>query len=165
MRISRIRIENFRSLREFEMEPEDGPNLLVGENNAGKSALLVALQRALGRGTLEFDLEDFYVTTTSMDPTSLPAIVIDVEIRPAIGAKFSTNFSTEFVNEITLDAADEPLLTFRTQVHYDQTEERIVTEYSSVRTDGSSRQMSSARRFVLRGYIPFYLVDAFPRYS
>ena len=161
MRISRIRVENFRSLREFEMEPNDGANLLVGENNAGKSALLVALERALGRATPEFELEDFYITTPSMNPASLPTIVIDVEIRPAIGGKFSTNFSTEFVNEITLDAAGEALLTFRTQAHYNQTEERIVTESSSVRSDGSSRQMSSAKRFVLRGYIPFYLVDAF----
>ena len=161
MRISSIRVENFRSLREFEMEPKNGVNLFVGENNAGKSALLAALQQALGRATPEFDLEDFYVTTPSTNPTSLPTIVIDVQIRAEIGAKFSTNFSTDFVNEITLDAAGEPLLTFRTQAHYDQTEERIVTEYSSVRTDGSSRQMSSAKRFVLRGYIPFYLVDAF----
>ncbi len=143
------------------MEPKDGANLFVGENNAGKSALLAALQRALGRGTPEFGLEDFYVTTPSTNPISLPTIVIDVQIRAACGAKFSTNFSTDFVNEITLDAAGEPLLTFRTQAHYDQIEERIVTEYSSVRTDGSPRQMSSAKRFALRGYIPFYLVDAF----
>ena len=143
------------------MEPEDGANLLVGENNAGKSALLVALQRALSRATPEFDLEDFYVTTPSTNPASLPTIVIDVAIRPKVGAGFSTNFSTEFVDEITLDAAGAPLLTFRTQAHYDQTEERIVTEYASVRTDGSPRHMSSAKRFILRGYIPFYLVDAF----
>ena len=161
MRIASIRVENFRSLREFEMEPKDGTNLLVGENNSGKSALLVALERALGRATPEFDLEDFYVTTSSTNPESLPTIVIDVQIRPAVGGRLSTNFSTEFVNEITLDAAGEPALTFRTQAHYEQTEERIVTEFSSVRTDGSSRQMSSAKRFVLRGYIPFYLVDAF----
>ena len=134
---------------------------MIGENNAGKSAFLVALERALGRATPDFDLEDFYVTTPATNPASLPTIVIDVEIRPAIRERFSTNFSTEFVNEITLDSYGEPLLTFRTQAHYDQTQERIVTEYFSVRTDGSSRPMSSAKRFVLRGYIPFYLVDAF----
>ena len=161
MRISRVRVENFRSLREFEMEPKDGVNLFVGENNAGKSALLAALQRALDPATPEFELEDFYVATPSTNPTSLPTIVIDVDIRPPFGARLSTIFSTDFVQELALDAAGKPLLTFRTQAHYDQTEERIVTEYSSVRSDGSSRQMSSAKRFVLRGYIPFYLVDAF----
>ena len=161
MRISRIRVENFRSLREFEMEPEDGANLLVGENNAGKSAILVALERALGRAAPEFDLEDFYVTADSTNTASLPAIVIDVDIVPAVEEKLSTNFATEFVAEITFDAAGTPLLTFRTQARYDQAEERIVTEYFSVRNDGSARPMSSAKRFTLRGYVPFYLVDAF----
>ena len=56
MRISRVRVENFRSLREFQLEPEDGVNLLVGENNAGKSAVLAALANALGIGTPDFEL-------------------------------------------------------------------------------------------------------------
>ena len=161
MRISRIRVEHFRSLRELEFEPEDGVNLFVGENNAGKSALLAALERALGRARPDFELEDFYVTAPSTVATDLPTIVIDIEIRPAVGEAFSTNFSTDFVDEIVLDATDSPLLTFRTQAYYSQTEERILVEYSSIRTDSSVRPMSPSNRFRLRSYIPFYLVDAF----
>ena len=161
MRISRIRVENFRSLRDFVLNPEDGVNLLVGENNAGKSALLIALARALGRATPGFEIEDFYVTNPSTTLVALPTIAIDIEIRPKGGATFSTNFSTEFVDEIVFDATISPLLTFRTQAFYSQAEDRIVTEYFSIRTDSSTRPMSSAKRFILRGYVPFYLVDAF----
>jgi putative ATP-dependent endonuclease of OLD family len=161
MRISRIRIENFRSLREFQLEPTDGVNLLVGENNAGKSAVLVALSNALGRGTPDLDLEDFYVTTATPDPAALPAIVIDLDIRPPEGATLSTNFTTEFVDDVVFDGTGSPLVTFRTRAQYDNLEERIVIEYFSVRGDGSARPMSSAKRFALRGYVPFYLVDAF----
>ena len=161
MRISRIRVENFRSLRDFELEPVDGVNLLVGENNAGKSALMIALARVLGRRTPEFELEDFYVSVPSTAVTTLPTILIDVEIRPKVGSTFSTNFSTDFVEEITFDKANSQLLTFRTEAAYSQTEERIVTEYFSVRNDGAALQMIPSKRHRLRGYVPFYLVDAF----
>lgn len=161
MRISRVRIQNFRSLRDFELEPEDGVNLLVGENNAGKTALLVALTRALGRGMPEFELEDFYVSAPAIAVATLPTIAIDIDIRPTVGGNFSTNFATDFVDEIIFDSADLALLTFRTQAYYSEAEDRIVTECFAVRTDGSTLQMHSSKRFRLRGYVPFYLVDAF----
>ena len=161
MRISRIQIKNFRSMRDFEMEPEDGINLLVGENNAGKSALLAALGRALGRGGQDFELEDFYVEVPTTAPADLPTISIDIEIKPTVGPTFSSNFTAEFEPQITLDEHGSPLLIFRTQAHYSKIEERVVTEYFSVRADGLTRSMGSSKRFLLRGYIPFYLVDAF----
>ena len=161
MRIAQICIENFRSLKNFDWVPEDALNLIVGENNSGKSALLRALALALGRGTPEFEVEDFYVTDPSATLDSLPSIVIDIDIRPAAGPTFSTNFAADFVDGITFDAEGAQLLKFRTQALYHPGEERIVTEYFSVRTDGTPLPMLPSKRFRLRSYIPFYLVDAF----
>ena len=161
MRISRIHIENFRSLRQFDFQPSQHVNLIVGENNAGKSALLVALARTLGRATPEFDFDDFYTATTSMDVTALPIICIDIEIVPTTASSCSTHFSTEFVEEIRVDPSGSQSLLFRTQARYEPTQERVLTEYFTIRADWSARPMSSNKRFVLRGYLPFYLVDAF----
>ena len=161
MRISSIRVKNFRSLRDFQMELEDGVNLLVGENNAGKSALLVSLAKALGRRTPVFELEDFYVTAPSTPAANLPPITIDIEIEPDINGTFSTNFQIDFVEEIALDAAGPASLTFRTRAQYNPIEDRISVEYYSIRGDGTERPMVSQKRFRLQSYLPFYLVDAF----
>ncbi len=87
--------------------------------------------------------------------------MIDIDIRPAAGPTFSTNFAADFVDGITFDAEGAQLLKFRTQALYHPGEERIVTEYFSVRTDGTPLPMLPSKRFRLRSYIPFYLVDAF----
>jgi putative ATP-dependent endonuclease of the OLD family len=62
MRISRVKIENFRSLKALDIEL---PQIcaLVGPNNAGKSNVLLAIQRVLGRDWVSvssFDEEDVY---------------------------------------------------------------------------------------------------------
>lgn len=139
----------------------EGISLVVGENNAGKSALLAALEQALGRGMPAFDFDDFYTTVSSMDVSTLPIIHIDIEIRPDPNKTFSTNFSTEFADDIIFDSLQQPLLVYRTQARYEQTEESIVTEFFTLRTDGTTRPLGRNRRFTLRGYLPFYLVNAF----
>ena len=45
MRITKIRIKNFRSIQELEFSPNLGLNILVGENNAGKSNIFIALEK------------------------------------------------------------------------------------------------------------------------
>src|SRR6266508_5160250 len=98
MRIAGIHIENFRCLRSFDLTPKPGINVLIGENNTGKSSLLIALERALGSGTPAFDLEDFFADAPNAPPAPLPTIRIDLELRPLPAADFSAAFTTEFVD-------------------------------------------------------------------
>lgn len=69
MKIKRIHIENFRSIKMLDFEP--GPYcVLIGENNSGKSNILRALNLALGETwptERSFSEEDFHNYDTSND--------------------------------------------------------------------------------------------------
>ena len=69
MRIARVHIEHFRSIKELDFEP--GPYcVLIGENNSGKSNILRALNLILGErwpGERSFSEKDFHNQVTSND--------------------------------------------------------------------------------------------------
>jgi putative ATP-dependent endonuclease of OLD family len=48
MNISRVKIRNFKSIRDLEFYPNSGLNALIGENNVGKSNIFEAINRLLG---------------------------------------------------------------------------------------------------------------------
>jgi len=80
MRVSRIRIDNFRSIKNMDMEV---PQVccLVGPNNAGKSNILLAIQRVLGRDWVSvssFDEQDVYGHDQSTD------VKIQLSFEPGI---------------------------------------------------------------------------------
>ncbi len=80
MRITKLRIENFRSIKSLEIEL---PHIcaLVGPNNTGKSNILMALYRVLGRDWVTvntFSEDDVY----RHDPNS--DILISVTLDPPI---------------------------------------------------------------------------------
>lgn len=69
MRITKIHIENYRSLKDFTLEPGSFC-VLIGENNAGKSNMLRALNLVLGDAwpsERSFSEEDFYNQDTNQD--------------------------------------------------------------------------------------------------
>ena len=159
MRLARIRIENFRCFRSLDFIPKPDVNLLIGENNSGKTSLLHALDRALGRG-IAFDLDDFFVPATNTPSAALPTVRIDLELRPTPAADFSAGFTAEFVDNIDFDAAGA-FLNFRTEAAFDAVENRVGIDYFSVKADGTTRRMGTTKRGVLRRFVPFYLADAF----
>ena len=49
VRIARVVVRNFRCIDDLELDLESGTTFLIGENNAGKSSVLLAIAAALGR--------------------------------------------------------------------------------------------------------------------
>ncbi|WP_206542244.1 AAA family ATPase [Lacinutrix himadriensis] len=50
MYLSKLKITNFRSIKAIELDFNKGVNILIGENNSGKTAVIDALRIGLGYG-------------------------------------------------------------------------------------------------------------------
>jgi putative ATP-dependent endonuclease of OLD family len=75
MRISRLKIENFRSIRNLDIDLGD-TTVLIGQNNAGKTAILdavrIVLTRRWGQRGTGFTENDIYRPDEHGDPRTLP---------------------------------------------------------------------------------------------
>ncbi len=63
MKISKIKIYNYRLLKQFELDLENNLSLVIGKNNCGKTSLLSILDKFIGRksNTNNFAYDDFSV--------------------------------------------------------------------------------------------------------
>jgi predicted ATP-dependent endonuclease of OLD family len=66
MKLTQVRIQNFRSLREVTLQIGD-MHALVGANNAGKSAVLRALDFLFNPSTKSLNEESFWNKDTTLE--------------------------------------------------------------------------------------------------
>lgn len=77
MYLKRLHIKNFRSIKELDLNLKKGLNVIVGENNSGKSAIIDALRICFGYGKQWRDIgirnaEDFHIDTSIISDNLLP---------------------------------------------------------------------------------------------
>jgi putative ATP-dependent endonuclease of OLD family len=79
MRITRLRIENFRSIRLLDLELQD-TTVFIGQNNAGKTAIIdavrIVLTRRWGQRGTGFTEHDVHRPEPEGDPRTLPPVKI-----------------------------------------------------------------------------------------
>lgn len=61
MQIRKIKIQNFRLLKDFSIDLEDGLSLIIGKNNTGKTSLLSLFERFLSGKQNNFTFHDFNI--------------------------------------------------------------------------------------------------------
>ncbi|MCY3819139.1 MAG: AAA family ATPase [Gammaproteobacteria bacterium] len=90
--IRRVAIRNFRCIDDLQLELEPGTTYLVGENNAGKTSILLALWSALGnRRPVDDDLR------RTPDDSAVGDAVVDVFLVPPRGQRFATELRQRLV--------------------------------------------------------------------
>ncbi|MDH4444566.1 MAG: AAA family ATPase [Akkermansiaceae bacterium] len=123
IRVDAVRIGNFRSLRNIEMDLGT-ITLLVGMNNTGKTSFLKALHLALGADRRLISSDDFFI---GPDGNEAAKILIDVRIVPVdADGNRCQHFDQSWIdndfggsNLISLDSEDRDFLAFRTQITHD----------------------------------------------
>ncbi len=136
IRVDAVRIANFRSLRNVEVELGDIA-LLVGMNNAGKTSFLKALHVALGADRRTILPDDFFV---NRDGSAADEILIDVRIVP-VGAndQRTASFHQTWIDNdlggrglINVDSSDGEFVAFRTRITRDAVKNDFLLERRSL---------------------------------
>jgi len=105
MYLSKLSILNFRSIREMDINLQDGLNVLVGRNNTGKSSILDAIRLAIGPSearseALWLDEDDFYKESSSTDRSEFLSVTMEFK-------GLSQTQRTTFFEIVDFDLANE----------------------------------------------------------
>jgi predicted ATP-dependent endonuclease of OLD family len=92
MFIQSIRIKGFRNFTDSTIEFNEGINVIIGHNNAGKSNLLRAISLVLGSATRRLEVEDFNKNIQLADlKKQPPKITIELKIVQSKGELFTSD--------------------------------------------------------------------------
>ena len=114
MAIDRLKIHNFKCFKDFDLQLNTGLNILVGNNDSGKSTILEAIHLALtglyGGRNVRNELSQYlfnkevvkeYVNSVKDGkPIDLPNMFIEIYFSGSIDPNFEGNGNTEGLNSV-----------------------------------------------------------------
>ena len=168
IRLSKIRIQNFRSIEGAETELND-TNILIGQNNSGKSNFLRAVNIALNVNPSVSD-QDIYISNGEKLSKEKNAI-IDVMIRPIDDSgnylkEFSDFWTGVFTEKwITTDVTEGSYVGIRSTIEYDakfdqySVRKRAITQWNDTIEDAICGRKQSFTTD-MQSYIMCFYMDA-----
>jgi putative ATP-dependent endonuclease of OLD family len=155
MYISKIHINNFRNFKNKEIEFNDGVNVIIGHNNAGKTNLIKALSLVIdNERPKRLEIDDFNKNVTLKElKANPPKISISVTITK--GEEETPDDLVTISNWLTkLDNSYEALLTYEFFLPEKQ-KEKYIKALSSI-TDETTIGINKAWKLIKHEFIRFY---------
>ena len=155
MYISKIQINNFRNFKEKEIEFNDGVNVIIGHNNAGKTNLIKALSLVIDtQNHKRLDVDDFNKNLTLAElKTNPPKLTIAITIEK--GKEQEPDDLVTISNWLTkLDNSYEALLTYEFFLP-EKKHEDYITELSAV-SDDDEKAIDKVWKIIKHDFIRFY---------
>lgn len=165
MRLSRIRIANFRGIKHLTLEL-DPITVLIGENNTGKSSILAALQGCLGRPFARrgshFGDYDHYLPDSNVQPASTGPAEICLEFRESEEGEWPDEVLQLLAGAAQVDEDDKQSITLRVISKYDADVRDFVASYDFLNPKGQPLPSAQQSRHLqgLQGLVPLFYLAA-----
>lgn len=167
MRITRVRIKNFRSIKDLDL-PLSETTVLLGPNNAGKTAILDALRIALtrrwgqrGTGFTEYDLR---LEDDTSDPKKAAPVEIEVELTERVAEEWLQEVHDELNDIVQIDPHTGcATIILRVTCSWDDFEEAYMPKWEFLQSNRApfvgrgARAVNMSRFFE---FIPVFYLDA-----
>ncbi len=141
MKITRVHIENFRGLKEVELELDE-TTVLIGENNSGKTSVLDALRLCLHelgpRRRVVFDGFDFHLKNGAAEPRSADPIRIEIRFSEESASEWDVALVGRLNRQKILQVDGDGLnhVVLRITCAYDATNRDFTQDWAFLNLDG-----------------------------
>ena len=166
MRITRLHIENFRSIRNLDIVLGE-TTVFIGPNNVGKTAVLEALRMALTRrrgqsgGFTEYDV---HVQGDADDPKESPGIVIEIEAEELEAGEWPEAVRADLDQVLKMDpVTGKNSITLRVECVWDSSTGALEPSWQFLNLERQPLSGTSARRLNLDRfwrYLPVFHLGA-----
>lgn len=155
MFISKIQINNFRNFKQKEIDFNDGINVIIGHNNAGKTNLIKALSLVIDtQKSKRLEVDDFNKNLTLAELKATPP-KISIAITIKKGNEEEPDDLVTISNWLTkLDSSYEALLTYEFFLP-EKKQEDYLKEMALI-ADDASKAMDQAWKVLKHNFIRFY---------
>ncbi|MER9592747.1 AAA family ATPase [Mesorhizobium australicum] len=167
MRIKRVTISNFRSIRYAEIEL-GATTVLIGPNNAGKTAILeairIALTRRWGQRGTGFTEYDVHLCATRTDPKVGDPVVIEIEVQESAASEWPEEVHETLADIIQLNPlSGQASIIMRVSCAWDGGEESYVPKWEFLNVDrnplaGKGARATNFQEFF--SFLPVFYLDA-----
>ncbi len=167
MRITRIEIQNFRSIRDVSIDLGD-TTVLVGPNNAGKTAILdalrIALSRRWGQRNAGFSEYDIHLSDGAADPKTSSGVQIELRSEESNPGEWPDGIARDLGEIVQLDVATgRRTVTLRTQCRWSEEKGALDRSWDFLDIKRAPLVGRSARRVNLDRfcrYLPVFYLSA-----
>ena len=166
MRITTVRIRDFRGIKSLDLEL-GRVTVLIGENNSGKTSVLDALKQCLKdlgpRRRAVFDGLDFHLPDSDSEPSSADPIRIEVSFSDRAGEEWDEDLVARLSRARVLQVDDDERNHVRLQVtcEYDRATREFVQDWSFLDLQGDRLTRVPARALTrLQDEVRYYYLTA-----
>ena len=149
MRLTTVKIRNFRCLRDVTVDLDE-TTVLIGENNSGKTAFLeairICLERLRGRGRSPFDDYDYHLPDDEAAPTDTAPVEIELSFVETGAEPWNEEVVQALADLLARDADDQRRVTFRVTSSFDQGTGEFVTDWDFLDANGNPLPAGKAPR-------------------